>query len=127
MRNAIKEGITFLDTAHGYGHSEECIGEALQGKAREDPAIVLASKSPSLDKAGFLSDLEESLRRLRTDYLDIFQHHNISSEEKLEQVLGPGGAFEGMSEAVQGRQGALPCLQLSHPLGCRADDENGPL
>ncbi len=117
MRNAIKEGITFLDTAHGYGHSEECIGEALQGKARED--IVLASKSPSLDKAGFLSDLEESLRRLRTDYLDIFQHHNISSEEKLEQVLGPGGAFEGMSEAVRDGKVRFPAFS-SHILSVAA-------
>ncbi len=96
---AMDEGVNFIDTAHGYGHSEELIGEALLGRAREE--VVLASKSPSIDKAGFLSDLEESLRRLKTDYIDIFQHHNISSKDKMDKTLGPGGAFEGMTQAIQ--------------------------
>ncbi len=99
VSEALDEGINFIDTAHGYGHSEELIGEALLGRARKD--VVLASKSPSVDKAGFLSDLEESLRRLKTDYIDIFQHHNISSKDRMDRALGPGGAFEGMREAVQ--------------------------
>jgi len=108
VRAALEKGVTFLDTAHGYGQSEECIGDALQGRAREK--VVLASKSPALDRAGFLSDLDESLRRLRTDYIDIFQHHNISSEDKLEQVFGSGGAFEGMSEAIRAGKVRFPAF-----------------
>jgi uncharacterized protein len=117
VRSTLEEGVTFLDTAHGYGQSEECIGEALHGGARKN--VVLASKSPSLDKAGFLSDLEESLRRLKTDSIDIFQHHNISSHEKMEQVLGPGGAFEGMSEAIGKGKVRFPAFS-SHILSVAA-------
>jgi uncharacterized protein len=117
VRSTLEEGVTFLDTAHGYGQSEECIGEALQGRSRGK--FVLASKSPSLDKAGFLSDLEESLKRLKTDYIDIFQHHNISSQEKMEQVLGPGGAFEGMSEAISEGKVRFPAFS-SHILSVAA-------
>jgi predicted aldo/keto reductase-like oxidoreductase len=99
VRDTLDEGVNFIDTAHGYGHSEELIGEALHAGAQEE--VVLASKSPALDKAEFVSDLEESLRRLKTDHIDIFQHHNISSKDKMDQVLGPGGAFEGMVQAIQ--------------------------
>ncbi len=99
VRETLDEGVNFIDTAHGYGQSEELIGEALRGKPRGD--VILASKSPALDKDGFLSDLEESLRRLKTGYIDIFQHHNISSKDKMEKVLGSGGAFEGMVQAIR--------------------------
>jgi len=59
------------------------------------------TKSPASDKKGFLADLEESLRRLGTDFIDVFQHHNVSSREKMDAVMGPGGAFEGMGEAIR--------------------------
>lgn len=49
--------------------------------------------------------MEESLRRLKTDHVDIFQHHNISSRDKMDKVMGPRGAFEGMSQAI--RQGKV--------------------
>jgi uncharacterized protein len=117
VRSTIEEGVNFLDTAHGYGHSEELIGEALRGRQRD--SVVLASKSPALDKAGFLADLEESLRRLRTDYIDIFQHHNISSPEKMAQVLGPGGAFEGMVQAIREGKVRFPAFS-SHILSVAA-------
>ena len=118
VRAALEEGVTFLDTAHGYGQSEECIGEALAGRARQE--VVLASKSPSLDKAGFLSDLEVSLKRLRTDYIDIFQHHNISTGDSMQRVLGPGGAFEGMSEAIRDGKVRFPAFS-SHILSVAAE------
>jgi len=103
VREALDEGVNFIDTAHGYGQSEECIGEALIGRSRKE--VILATKSPALDKVGFLANLEESLRRLKTDYIDIFQHHNISEKEKMEKVIGPDGAFEGMVQAI--RQGKV--------------------
>lgn len=113
VRSTLEEGVTFIDTAHGYGHSEELVGEALRGRPREK--VVLASKSPASDRAGFLSDLKESLRRLKTDYIDIFQHHNVSSQEKMHQVLGPGGAFEGMREAISEGKVRFPAFS-SHIL-----------
>jgi predicted aldo/keto reductase-like oxidoreductase len=113
----LDEGVNFIDTAHGYGHSEELIGEALQGKKRTD--VILSSKSPALDKAGFLSDLDESLRRLRTDYIDIFQHHNISSADKVDKVLGPDGAFEGLAQAIKQGKVRFPAFS-SHIMSVAA-------
>ena len=42
-----------------------------------------------------------TLERLGTDYVDIYQHHGVSTQEKMDAVLAPGGAFEGMMEAVR--------------------------
>ncbi len=98
VRASLDLGINFLDTAYGYGDSEEKIGEAIRGYRREE--LVIASKSPATDKQGFLEQLEASLKRLGTDYVDIYQHHGINSAEKMEAVMGRGGALEGMKEAV---------------------------
>ena len=99
VRSAIDLGVNFIDTAHGYGDSEEKIGEAIRDYPRAD--LVIASKAPAADKAGFRRQLETTLERLGTDYVDIYQHHGVSTPEKMAQVLGPGGAYEGMVEAVE--------------------------
>ncbi len=95
---AIELGVNFIDTAHGYADSEEKIGEAIRNIPREK--LIIASKSPASDKKGFLEQLELTLKRLGTDYVDIYQHHGVSTQEKMDAVLGPGGAFEGMIEGV---------------------------
>jgi len=99
VRDSIELGINFIDTAHGYTDSEEKIGEAIKGIKRED--IIIASKSPADDKVSFLEHLELSLKRLGTDYIDIYQFHGISSEVKRDAIFAPGGAMEGMEEAVK--------------------------
>lgn len=81
VTDALALGINFIDTAHSYGHSEEVIGEAIRDVPRDD--LVIATKSPAADRTGFLADLDESLRRLRTDRIDIFQFHGVSSRERL--------------------------------------------
>lgn len=98
VREAIDLGVNFIDTAHGYGDSEEKIGRAIKDVPREQ--LVIASKAPAADRQGFHEQLDTSLKRLGVDYIDIFQHHGVSSQEKMQQVLGPGGAFEGMLEAL---------------------------
>jgi uncharacterized protein len=99
VENVLGLGINFIDTAHGYGHSEELIGEAMQGAPRD--SLVIATKSPAADRSAFLADLDESLRRLRTDYVDIFQMHGVSSRERMAAVMGPHGAIEGMEEGIR--------------------------
>ena len=99
VQDSLELGVNFIDTAHGYGHSEELIGEAVQSVPRD--SVVIATKSPAADAKGLLADLEESLRRLRTDHVDIYQLHGVSSREKLAAVLGPGGALEGMEEGIR--------------------------
>ncbi len=99
VRDTLELGINFIDTAHGYGHSEELIGEAIQGGLRD--SVVIATKSSAADAKGLLSDLEESLRRLRTDHIDIYQLHGVSSRGRMAAVLAPGGAFEGMEQGIR--------------------------
>ncbi len=99
VRDALELGINFIDTAHGYGHSEELFGEAIQTVRRD--SVVIATKSPAADGKTLLSDLDESLRRLRTDHIDIFQLHNVASSKKMAAVMAPRGAFEGLKEGIR--------------------------
>ncbi|MGI6368727.1 MAG: aldo/keto reductase [Anaerolineae bacterium] len=105
VRHCLDAGITFIDTAHGYGTSEERIGEAIRGR-RE--GLVLASKSPARDGETFQAHLEQSFTRLGVDYIDLYQFHNVATAEALEQVLAPGGAMEAALRAREaGRIGHI--------------------
>jgi aryl-alcohol dehydrogenase-like predicted oxidoreductase len=95
VRDVIEMGVNFIDTAYAYGDSEEKIGEAIQDFSREK--LVITSKSMAQDKDTFLQHLEIGLRRLRTDYLDMYQMHGVNSDEGMEKVMGPGGAVGGFS------------------------------
>lgn len=90
VHQCLWEGINFFDTARGYGDSEAKLGQALLGKRHQ---AVLASKSPSRDGAGLRRDLETCLRELRTDYVDLYQLHNVASPEAWEAVCVEGGAL----------------------------------
>jgi len=91
LRTAYDAGIDFYDTAHFYTDSEEKIGNAL-GDVRED--IYLASKSGAETVEEFWSDLETSLKMMKTDYLDLYQFHNISFCPKEDDEL-----YQAMLEA----------------------------
>ena len=98
IRKVLDMGVNFIDTAHGYTDSEEKIGEAIKAYPRE--SLVIASKSPAMDGDGFREHLELSLKRLGVEYIDIYQHHNVSSPEKMATVLGPDGAWKAMQKAM---------------------------
>ena len=108
VRGVIGLGVNFLDTAHGYTDSEEKIGLAIKDMPRD--SIVIASKSPARDKKAFLEHLDLSLKRLGTDYVDIYQHHFISTMEDYELIMGEGGANEGMMEAVRAGKIRFPAF-----------------
>ena len=96
LMHRLKEaGVNYIDTARGYTVSEEYLGYALEG-IRGD--FILATKSMARDKAGMASDVETSLRNLRTDYIELYQIHNPNAAQ-LEQVIAPGGALEALQEA----------------------------
>ncbi len=101
IQRALDLGITFIDTANGYGVSEERIGLALAGVAGRREQVVIATKSGGRDKASALEHLELSLKRLNTGYVDLWQLHGVNTFEVYEQVLGPGGAMEAAQEALQ--------------------------
>jgi predicted aldo/keto reductase-like oxidoreductase len=99
VRESISLGINFIDTANVYGDSEEKIGKGIKGTPREK--IVIATKSQAVDKKTFLEHLDLSLKRMGTDYVDIFQHHNIASAQNRDAIFAPGGAWEGMEAALK--------------------------
>ena len=99
VREAINLGVNFIDTANGYTDSEEKIGEAIKGIRRED--LVIATKSTAADKKTFAEHINLSLKRLGVDYIDIYQLHNVSTNEQKKAVFGPNGAMEALEEAVK--------------------------
>jgi len=98
IRRTFDLGVTFLDTANGYGSSEVRLGDAL-GDVRD--RVLIATKTVARDRATALGHLARSLQRLRTDVIDLWQLHNVSSAEAYEQVFAPGGALEAAHEALR--------------------------
>jgi predicted aldo/keto reductase-like oxidoreductase len=97
LRRAAERGITLFDTANVYLDSEEKMGRAFQGLPRQQ--LVLATKSMKRDRAGLEADLEQSLRLLKTDYLDLFQFHQVSQEPDFQALTAPGGPLEAAQRA----------------------------
>lgn len=105
VKRAEELGINFIDTARGYTVSEELIGEALEG--RRDKWII-ATKSMARDKESMARDVEISLKNLKTDYIDLYQFHNIRTQEEYDKVLGENGAYAALLEAkAQGKIGHI--------------------
>jgi aryl-alcohol dehydrogenase-like predicted oxidoreductase len=97
VRRCHELGINYYDTARGYTNSEERIGKALEGIRDE---VFLATKSGRRTADELLAELETSLRNLRTDWVDVYQLHGVSSREAWEQIKGSGGALEAMYQAL---------------------------
>jgi uncharacterized protein len=96
LRRAYDRGITLYDTANMYLDSEEKIGRAFAGLRHQ---VVLATKTIKRDRVGAEADIEQSLRSLRTDYLDLFQFHQVSQEADYQTLTGPNGALEAVNRA----------------------------
>ncbi|MFI5330700.1 MAG: aldo/keto reductase [Desulfobaccales bacterium] len=112
LRRALDRGVTFYDTAHMYVDSEEKIGQAFDGRRHQ---VILASKTAQRDRQGARENLELSLRRLRTDYLDLYQLHMVSQETDFQTIIGPNGALEAVVAAQ--KQGLIRHLGVtSHSL-----------
>lgn len=98
INTAIDLGINYFESANAYSDSESYYGGALKERRGE---IFLASKSQARDKAGALEHLEQTLRRMKTDHLDLWQMHDVRSEAELEAIFAPGGAIEAFVEAKE--------------------------
>ena len=96
LRHAFERGITFYDTANAYRDSEEKIGIAFSGMRDK---VVLATKTLMRGAQEATAHLENSLLMLRTDYLDLYQLHQIAQEKDWLEVTGPGGALEAVLKA----------------------------
>lgn len=98
IRYCYAQGITFFDTAYLYGDSEPKIGVALNDVRDQ---VIIATKTLARDPEGVTRQIEKSLQRLRTDYIDLYQVHNISNQETFDAVLGKRGVYEAM---VRGKE-----------------------
>ncbi|MFW6387029.1 MAG: aldo/keto reductase, partial [Bacillota bacterium] len=103
VAEAVDRGVNFFDVGPTYGEAQEKLGPALEPYRLE---VKLACKTePDKSKLEVREDLENSLKLLRTDYFDIYQLHEVTTDEDVEKALAPGGALEAIDEAK--RKGLL--------------------
>jgi aryl-alcohol dehydrogenase-like predicted oxidoreductase len=102
VARAMDAGVNFFDNAWEYhdGESEARLGRALQG--RRDKAIVMSKVcTHGRGKQTAMRMLEESLRRLRTDHLDVWQIHEVIYDNDPDLIFAPSGAAEALLQAKQ--------------------------
>jgi predicted aldo/keto reductase-like oxidoreductase len=117
LRHAYDRGITFFDTANAYKDSEAKMGNALKGLRDK---VVLATKTLRRDGAGATAQLEQSLRLLQTDYVDLYQFHQVAQESAWDAICAPGGALEAMKKAQQdGKIRHLAVSSHSRPMAIK--------
>ena len=93
---ALHQGVTYCDSAPAYAGSLDYYGAAL-GERRKN--IFLASKTHDRTRDGSLRLLDETFQRARTDYLDLWQLHDLRSLNDLDRIFSPGGAMEALLQA----------------------------
>jgi aryl-alcohol dehydrogenase-like predicted oxidoreductase len=97
---ALRLGVRYCDTAPAYDQSQDYYGEAFRAAgpgARE--RVFLASKTHARGRDSALKLLDDSLRRLGTDHLDLWQLHDLRTRDDLDQIFGKGGAIEAVERA----------------------------
>ena len=106
-----KQGINFIDSARGYTISEEAIGIAIEGKRDK---FFLATKSMSRDYDSMKRDVEISLNNFKTDFIDLYQFHNVK-EEEYDNLFKDKMAYSALLEAKE--QGKIKHIGItSHNL-----------
>jgi 1-deoxyxylulose-5-phosphate synthase len=126
IRQALDAGVNFFDTANSYGRSEEITGRALADMADRDE-IVIATKvsrpmrpgpnGGGLSRKAIMSEIDASLRRLRTDYVDLYQIHRWDYDTPIEETLE---AFDDLVKAGKVRYigaSAMWAWQFARALG----------
>jgi len=98
INRAIDLGVNYLDTAASYGRgiSQRYIGEVMATRRDE---VFLATKTHNRTRDGSLQLLEQSLESLQTDHLDLWQLHNVSRVEQLDQIFAEDGAIHALLQA----------------------------
>lgn len=123
IHHALDLGINFVDTANKYqqGHSEEIVGKALKGR-RQD--VVLTTKVRSnmgsgpndggLSRVHIIREIENSLSRLQTDYVDLYFAHSVDEETPIDETLA---AFDTL--VCQGKVRYIGCSNFPAWLVCK--------
>jgi aryl-alcohol dehydrogenase-like predicted oxidoreductase len=98
VRRAYDLGVTFFDMARDYseGYGEQIYGEAMPSFRKD---IFLVSKTLKRTRQAAEQELETSLRLMKTDHLDLWHMHGVSYKRDIDQIFGPGGAYEAFAAA----------------------------
>ncbi|MED4586365.1 aldo/keto reductase [Brevibacillus choshinensis] len=110
IRRAVEEGVNYFDTAPSYsdGQSETRVGLGLKGLRDK---VWIATKTGGRTRDLALKDLEGSLKRLQTDYVNEWRMHNIMQPHDLDAIFAKGGALEALIEAKE--QGLIRKISIS--------------
>jgi predicted aldo/keto reductase-like oxidoreductase len=116
MQAALDEGITFFDNAWDYhdGRSEELMGRALAMDSRREK-VFLMTKNCNRDYEGSLQCLEDSLRRLRTDHVDLWQFHEMVYDNDPDWVFEKGGMRAALEARKAGKVRFIGFTGHKHP------------
>lgn len=96
VAEAVDRGVNYFDVAPTYGNAEKRLGPALEPYRQR---VFLACKTTQRTRQGAEEELRTSLRRLRTDYFDLYQMHAVNTRADFQQVIAPGGALEALVAA----------------------------
>jgi aryl-alcohol dehydrogenase-like predicted oxidoreductase len=95
---AVDHGINYFDVAPSYGDAQEKLGNSLVPYRK---SVYLACKTGQRNREGSQTELEESLRMLKTDYFDNYQLHALSTFDDIDAAFGPNGAMETLIRAKE--------------------------
>ncbi len=96
VKRCLELGINYLDTANGYTTSEGRIGKAISGQQK---GLIIATKSIARNGDEVKSHLQQSLKQLGVEYIDLYQFHNVSSFDTLDMILTLNGPMVVVEEA----------------------------
>lgn len=98
VERAIDLGVNFIDTArvYGKGDSERKIGRVMEHRRDE---VFLSSRVPETTYDGMKRAIDESLEALRTDYIDLYEPHDVSTQARYEPLMRKGGGLKALQQA----------------------------
>lgn len=98
LNRAIDLGINYIDSAAGYGKgvSEKNIGRVIESRRKE---VWVTSKTADRTYDGSMKILEQTLKNMQTDHLDLWQVHNLQTQAQLDQIFAPDGAMKALEQA----------------------------
>lgn len=110
IKKAVEAGINYFDTAPAYQQSRDYLGNFLW-KYTQRENIFLASKTHDRTYEGTMLLLEDSLRRLKTTYVDLLQLHDLRTAQDIEEIFSDDGAIHALEEAR--KQGKIKFLGIT--------------
>jgi predicted aldo/keto reductase-like oxidoreductase len=91
VAEAIDHGVNYFDVAPSYGNAQDMLGPALEPYRK---GVFLACKTTERGREGSQRELDESLRKMRTDHFDLYQLHAVNTRDDVEKIFAPSGALE---------------------------------